>query len=40
MKGAEIVFKVAAKHGIRRVVYTSSVASIGFPTAPPLFDQP
>lgn len=37
VKGAEIVFKAAAKHGIRRVVYTSSVASIGFSYSPTTF---
>lgn len=30
VKGAENVFQAAARHGIQRVVYTSSVASIGF----------
>ncbi|MDG9668589.1 NAD-dependent epimerase/dehydratase family protein [Hahella sp. CR1] len=30
LQGAENVFKAAHKHGVKRVVYTSSVASIGF----------
>lgn len=37
VRGAEIVFKAAAAHGISRVVYTSSVASIGFSYDPKRF---
>ncbi len=37
VKGAEIVFRAAARHGIRRIVYTSSVASIGFSYSPDVF---
>lgn len=34
VKGAENVFRAAHAHGIKRVVYTSSVASIGFSWSP------
>lgn len=37
VKGAEIVFQAASRHGIKRVVYTSSVASIGFSYSPDVF---
>ncbi|MCG8314958.1 MAG: NAD-dependent epimerase/dehydratase family protein [Pseudomonadales bacterium] len=34
IKGAEVIFKAAEKNGVKRIVYTSSIASVGVSDSP------